>query len=220
MLHINSNASKTVICRTNNKKQSPWIIEKDHHIFGHELSIAKDTSVHRIWKPLPFFTWIHKNKAEAKMLDSLVAFCPTFPSTGYKGRTFLYLSPPPSGLVQTVVYIVIGHDSKGKLRAVGCNYESVPSHHRPTADFFSGFDALTHDRDIPSYITAECTSRMTSNDEDRLRQVKHESEKIGVMPVVMVALDKTTGSHFAIDVAVIKLWGSCDYSYEFAGEVL
>ena len=85
---------------------------------------------------------------------------------------------------------------------------------------FSALDALTRDRDIPSYITSECISRMTSNDEDRLRQVKYESEKIGTMPVVMVALDRETGSHFAIDVAAIKTWGSCDYSYEFSGEVL
>ena len=220
MLNIDSHSSKTAVCCATKKKQSPWIIEKDHHIFGHELSIAKDTSVHHAWKPLPFFTWINKSNAEAKMLDALVACCPTFPVIGYKGRPFAYLSPPPSGLVKTVVYIVIGHDSQGRLRAVGCNYESVPSNQRPTADFFSGFDALACDRDIPSYITSECISRMTSNDEDRLRQVKYESEKIGAMPVVMVALDKRNGSHFAIDVAVIKPWGSCDYSYEFAGEVL
>jgi len=220
MLSVNTKLGKASHSKTPVTKISPWITERAHHIFGHELSIAKDNLTHPDWKPHPFFAWIHKNKAEAKMLDSLVAFCPTFPSTGYKGRTFLYLSPPPSGLVQTVVYIVIGHDSQGKLRAVGCNYESVLSNQRPTADFFFGFDALTRDRDIPSYITSECISRMTSNDEDRLRQVKYESEKIGTMPVVMVALDRETGSHFAIDVAAIKTWGSCDYSYEFSGEVL
>lgn len=40
------------------------------------------------------------------------------------------------------------------------------------------------------------------------------------MPVVLVALDKKSGPHFAIDTAVIKPWGSCNSSYEFAGEVL
>jgi hypothetical protein len=61
---------------------------------------------------------------------------------------------------------------------------------------------------------------MTSNEVARLRQVKYEAEKIGTMPVVMVALDQESGPHFAIDTAVIKPWGSCDYAYEFAGEIL
>ena len=219
MLHINSQSGKVAPGRRNNN-QSPWITQRGHHIFGYELSIAKDNLPHPDWRPHPFFAWVLKNNAESKMLDALAVFCPVFPAIGYRDTPFAYLAPPPSGLVQTVVYIVVGHDSSGRLRAVGCNYESMPMNQGPTADFFSGFDCLSRERDIPSYITSECISRMTSNDEDRLRQVKYESEKIGTMPVVMVALDKRNGSHFAIDVAVIRLWGSCDYSYEFAGEVL
>ena len=32
MLHINSSLSKTAVNQTNNK-QSPWITEREHHIF-------------------------------------------------------------------------------------------------------------------------------------------------------------------------------------------
>lgn len=218
MLHINPQSGKTDSSRRNNN-QSPWITQRDHHIFGYELSIAKDNLPHPDWKPHPFFDWVLKNNAENKMLDSLAACCPVFPAIGYQNTPFTYLAPPPSGLVQTVVYIVIGHDSCVRLRAVGCNYESMPWNQSPTADFFSGFDSLSSKRDIPSYITSECRARMTSIEEARLRQVKYEAEKIGTMPVVIMALDMQEGPLFAIDVAAIKPWGSCDSTYEFAGEV-
>jgi len=219
MLHINSQSSKAASSRRNNN-QSPWITQRGHHIFGYELSIAKDNLPHPDWRPHPFFAWVLKNNAESKMLDALAACCPVFPAIGYRDAPFAYLAPPPSGLVQAVTYIVLGHDSCRKLRAVGCNYESMSLNKAPTADFFSGFDSLSSERDIPSYISSECSARMTSIEVARLRQVKHEAEKIGTMAVVLVVLDQESGPYFAIDIAVIKPWGSCDSSYEFAGEVL
>ena len=88
MLHINSHSSTVVVSCVNNKKQSPWIVDKHHHIFGYELSIAKDNLDHPYWKPHPFFKWIRTNEAEIIMLSSLVACCPIFPVMGYKGKVF------------------------------------------------------------------------------------------------------------------------------------
>jgi hypothetical protein len=219
MLHINPQSGKTASSRRNNT-QSPWITHRDHHTFGYELSIAKDNLPHPNWRPHPFFAWVLKNNTESKMLDALAACCPVFPAIGYRNTPFTYLAPPPSGLVQTVVYIVLGHDSHGKLRAVGCNYESTHLSQQPSPDFFRKFDSLIQKADKAEYIKREVCSRMTSNEASLLKQAKYEAEKIGTMPVVMVALDQESGPHFAIDTAVIKPWGSCDYAYEFAGEIL
>jgi hypothetical protein len=219
MLHINPQSGKTASSRRNND-QSPWITQRDHHIFGYELSIAKDNLPHPDWKPHPFFEWVLKNNAENKILDALAACCPVFPAIGYRNTPFTYLAPPPSGLVQTVVYIVVGHDPRRNLRAVGCNYDSVHRSQQPSPDFFSEFDSLTQKDDKAEYIKKEVCSRMTSNEVSLLKRAKYEAEKIGTMPVVIVALDQESGPHFAIDTAVIKPWGSCDSTYEFAGEVL
>lgn len=219
MLHINPQSGKATSSRRNND-QSPWITHRDHHKFGYELSIAKDNIPHPDWRPHPFFAWVLKNNAESKMLYALATCCPVFSATGYRDTPFVYLAPPPSGLVKTVAYIVVGHDSRGKLRAVGCNYESMHLSQQPSPDFFIEFDSLTRKDSKAEYIKKEVCSRMTSNEVARLRQIKYEAEKIGTMPVVMVALDQESGPHFAIDTAVIKPWGSCDYAYEFAGEIL
>lgn len=220
MLHTNSQSCKTTANRRNNKTQSPWITERIHHLFDYELSIAKDNSADPYWKPHPFFTWALTNNAEHILLDALAQCCPVFPVIGYKGVPFIYLTPPPSGSINAVVYVVIGYDSTGKLRAVGCNYESMYRIKQPSADFFGGFDLLSRKDDKAEYIKTEVYSRMTSNDVRRLEQMQYESRKYGTMPVVLVALDKKSGPHFAIDTAVIKPWGSCDSTYEFSGEVL
>ena len=219
MLHINSQSGKAAVSRCINN-QSPWIELKAHHLFNNELSIARDASVHHTWEPMPFFTWVDANGAENIMLNALAQCCPAFPAVGYRDAPFVYLSPPPSGSINAVAYIVIGRDSNGNLRAVGCNYESMHRSKQPSADFFGGFDLLTRKDDKAEYIKAEVCSRMTSDDVRRLDQMQYESRKYGVIPVVMVALDQKSGPHFAIDTAVIKPWGSCDYAYEFAGEIL
>ena len=219
MLQINLRSGKTAVNQID-KKQSPWIAERAHHIFGYELSIAKEKSSHPDWKPHPFFSWILKNNADNILLDALAQCCPVFPDIGYKGVPFVYLTPPPSGSINAVAYVVIGRDSNGKLRAVGCNYESMHRSRQPSADFFSGFDLLTRKDDKAEYIKTEACSRMTSKDLGCLEQMQYESRKYGTMPVVLVALDKKFGPHFAIDTAVIKPWGSCNSSYEFAGEIL
>lgn len=219
MLQINSQSGKAAASRRNNNK-SPWITQRGHHIFGYELSIAKDNSSDPYWKPHPFFAWVLANNADKLLLDALAQCCPVFPDMGYKGVPFIYLTPPPSGSINAAVYIVLGNDSKGRLRAVGSNYESMCQIQQASADFFGGFDSLTRKDDKAEYIKAEVCSRMTSNDVRRLEQMQYESRKYGSMPVVMVALDQDSGPHFAIDTAVIKPWGSCDSSYEFAGEIL
>jgi hypothetical protein len=219
MLHINSSSGKTAVSHINNK-QSPWITERAHHIFGYELSIAKDNSSDPYWRPHPFFSWILTNNADNILLDALAQCCPVFPGIGYKGVPFVYLTPPPSGSINAVAYVVIGHDSIGMLRAVGCNYESTHRNQQPSADFFGGFDLLTRKDDKAEYIKTEACSRMTSNEVGCLEQMQYESRKYGTTPIVLVALDKESGPYFAIDTAVIKPWGSCNSSYEFAGEIL
>jgi hypothetical protein len=207
---------KFIIC----KSSSPWIKEKDQHIFGYELSIAKDLSVHELWSPHPFFIWIIKNNAEKLMLDALVTCCPTFPSLGYRGIPFAYTCPPPSGSIQATVFIVFAYDSSKKLRAVGCNFESMHIKNMPSEDFFGGFEAQKHESRLASYIHSEVYSRMTNYEVKRLKEIRHEAEKYGTMPIVMMAIDPISGPIFAIETALIKPYGSCDSSYEFVGEIL
>lgn len=218
-------ANKPTFCKNskhkNKHKTSPWFTHKHHSIFSHELSIAEDKTVHEYIRPLPFFEWVGKNKGEKLLFDALATCCPLFPTLGYKGVPALYIAPPPSGF-PTVAFIVMGQDYTGKLRAVGSNYINTSQGSRNksiSSDFFATYDWLSDDSSRHDFIRTEVLNRMTGNERSLLKDATFTADKFNTMPVVVMALTKN-GALFAIDSAMIRPYGSCDYAFEFTGEVV
>ncbi len=218
-------ANKQIFCKNNqqqiNLKKSPWFTHKQHSVFGHELSIAQDTTVHKYMQPHPFFKWLAKNKGETILFSTLAACCPLFSAIGYKGIPALYIAPPPSGQ-PSATFIVIGHDRVGKIRAVGSNHVNTsqgPRNSSISSDFFTTYDWLSDDTSQYDFIRTEVLNRMTSNERTLLNEATYVADKFNTMPIVVMALTKT-GALFAIDIATIRPYGSCDYTLEFTGEVV
>lgn len=218
-------ANKPFFCKAGEQQKkisnSPWITQKQHSIFGYELSLAQDTTVHQSMPPHVFFAWLIKNKGEKLLFDALATCCPLFPTLGYKGVPALYIAPPPSGY-PTAAFIVMGHDSTGKLRAVGCNWVNPnqgPQNKSKVADFFTTYDWLSESSSKQDFIRTEVLNRMTSNERTLLNEAAYVADKFNTMPIVVMALTKT-GALFAIDIATIRPYGSCDYTLEFTGEIV
>jgi hypothetical protein len=218
-------ANKPFFCKANEQNKrisnSPWMTHKHHSVFGYELSIAEDKTVHQYMGPHPFFEWIDKNKGGKLLFDALATCCPLFPTLGYKGVPALYIAPPPSGF-PTAAFIVMGQDHTGKLRAVGSNYINTNQGSRNksiSGDFFATYDWLSDDSSRHDFIRTEVLNRMTSNERSLLKDATFTADKFNTMPVVVMALTKN-GALFAIDSAMIRPYGSCDYAFEFTGEVV
>lgn len=222
MLPNNQLISKKRNATQSSTTPSPWYTHQDFCIFGYELSIANDTTVHSFLKPHPFFMWLLKHKAEKLFWDSLAKCCPMLPFYGHKNAINTFLSPPPSG-APTATFIVVGHDLTGNLRAVGCNWIN-PSQgalkQQASQDFFGIYDQLNTDNQKYNHICSEAFNRMTSTERKLLQEVEYECYKYGTMPIVIVALDDELGPLFAISPALIKTHGSCDFSCDFVGEIL
>jgi len=218
-------ANKPFFCKAVEQQKkisnSPWITQKQHSVFGYELSLAQDTTVHQYMPPHLFFAWLAKNKGEKLLFSALATYCPLFPTLGYKGIPALYIAPPPSGQ-PSATFIVIGHDRVGKLRAVGSNHVDTSQGSRNnsiSSDFFTTYDWLSDDTSQYDFIRTEVLNRMTSNDRNLLNEATYVADKFNTMPIVVMALTKT-GALFAIDSAMIRPYGSCDYTFEFTGEVV
>lgn len=220
MLHINSQSGKTASSSSNNN-QSPWITQRERHIFGYELSIAEDHTCHSFMKPHPLFAWIHANKLNATLFDVLAKLCPLHPVISYRGQTALWLSNPPSGSGNTVG-IIIGRDKSNRLRIIGTNFMNSPtrSSARPTQCIFDAYDSLS-DNDLKIYrlIENEISARMTSNEIKIAAAIEHEAFKYRTMPIYILVIDGEH-SYLAIDTAMVSGNYPSDMSYEFAGELV
>jgi hypothetical protein len=218
-------ANKSFFCKAVEQQRkisnSPWITKKQHSTFGHELSIAEDKTVHQYMRPHPFFSWVDKVNGEKLLFNALATCCPLFPTFGYKGIPALYIAPPPSG-DPSATFIVMGHDRAGKLRAVGSNYVNTnqgPRNSSTSSDFFTTYDWLSDDTSQYDFIRTEVLNRMTSKERTLLNEATYVADKFNTMPIVAMALTKS-GPLFAIDSAIIRPYGSCDYTFEFTGEVV
>ena len=218
-------ANKPFFCKASGQQKrisnSPWIKHKHHSVFGHELSIAKDKTVHEYMRPHPLFLWVVKVKGGGLLFNALATCCPLFPVLGYKGAAALYIAPPPSGY-PTAVFVVIGQDCTGKLRAVGSNHINTnrgSSNKSISGDFFATYDCISDDSSRQDFIRSEVLNRMTSNEHSLLKDAEYIADKFNTMPIVVMALTKN-GALFAIDSAMIRPYGSCDYAFEFTGEVV
>jgi len=221
MLANNSNLSKLARHqRSNQKSSSPWITHQAGSIFGYELSIAKDQSVHDYWKPDPFFSWIHANNAEDILFRALIKLAPLHPVVSYQGDTSIWVSPPPSGSGNTVG-IIIGKDKLGGIRLIGSNLISTPDNSRglPDENIFDSFALKEYWRDKNNFIQEQIGLRMTSDEARISIVVEKEAQKYRTMAIYILAITDS-GNYFAIDTAVVDGNYPSDMSNEFVGEIL
>jgi len=222
MVTRNSKISKAASAITQTNIHPSWASLGDNSVFGYEMSIAADPSCHGFLPPNPLFTWLQANKQEALLFKALDCFCPLFPIVSDRILPSLYLSPPPSGANNTVG-IVIGRDANGVIRAVGTNIMSNPvrSINTPGSDFFSAYDASAGNSLIQSrLIENEISSRMTSSNLKRSKEVEDEAFKFRTMPIYILVIE---GEHSLIGMDVAVAYPSrrpTNLSREFLGEIL
>lgn len=196
-----------------------WADRPDQHVFGLELSIAKDTSFQYNPPANKVFKWIHKNGAESLLFKALDKFAPLHPTISYHGCPSMWYSAPPSGS-SNVVGIIIGKSNQGILRVIGTNFMTVPerSNDAPNPNLFQRFDSLKNGS-INDFIQKEIALRMTSRDERLSETVEHNAKKYRTMPIYILVLDDLTAL-IAMDIAYVDGDYPSDMSVEFAGEII
>jgi hypothetical protein len=221
MLANNSNLSKlTRHQRSTQKSSSPWIAHQTGSIFGYELSIAKDQSVHDYWKPDPLFLWVHSNNVEDILFRALIKLAPLHPVVSYQGDTSVWVSPPPSGSGNTVG-IIIGKDKFGTIRLIGTNLMSTPGNSSglPEQNIFDSFDLIEYELAKSIFIQKQIGLRMTSDEVCNSRIIEREARKYRTMAIYILAITDG-GNLFAIDTAAVDGNYPSDMSKEFAGKIL
>jgi len=201
--------------------QLAWKEHGGCSVFGNELGFAKEDGLSGFFSPLPFSVWLVKNKAEDLLFKSLDKLCPLLPSNGYGDRPSIHLSPPPSGY-ETSTFIIIGKDSKKKLRAIGSNSVNPNFQHLSkvnSENVFDTFDTLANPSDITELISTVVFKNMGNNEKELLKKHAIQADKFRTMAVVILVLDKDK-PHFGIDLALVRpTWSSSNLDYEFAGEI-
>ena len=169
-------------------------------------------------KPMKVFEWIYKNNAKKILFSSLSEFAPLFPVVSYQGEASAYLSPPPSGS-GNAIYIIIGKDQTGKIRAVGGNYfNSTDRGNYSSKDFWKDYDSRKDDQSkfgLISGVIGFHTKNYPTKDIDETERI---SEYVRTMPIYLLTLDGQIG-HMAIFPAIVCGKYPCDFSYEKLGEV-
>ena len=137
---------KSKLKNTQLEDYSPWLDPNKKNLFKDEFQFAKENLPYINFRPFQPYIWIHKNNGEELFFKGLAKFAPMFPIYAYRNQIAVWISPPPSGLGNTI-YIVMGHDCVGNLRLIGGNYFTDPEieikkKEKNTIDFFSQIDLL------------------------------------------------------------------------------
>ena len=196
-----------------------WSEYPERHVFGLELSLAKDNS----FEPYPpahdLFQWIHKNGAETLLYKALDQFAPLQPTISYRGLVSMWYSAPMSGSGNTVG-IIIGKDDHGELRVIGTNFMSAPkaAPGMPNPNLFQYFDSLKRDLDKSEFIQQEIALRMTPFDIRRSKIIEHDGYKFRTMPIYILVFDDYT-SLVASEIAYVDGDHPSNMSLEFVGDI-
>lgn len=201
--------------------QSPWLDPAKPNLYRYEFQLAQEYTDESYLKPLEPYQWIYKNNGEQLFLRCLAKLAPMFPLRSYGGQVAIWTSPPPSGS-GNAIYIVMGTDNKGQLRAVGGNYFTEPRLQRGEAleseSFFESYDQLS-ERNKQQLVRETVIKSITPKDKELLANVIRECEHFHTMPIYITVLTKT-GSLFHVGKAVIEGFRPSDFSYEFFGEII
>ena len=203
--------------------KSAWLNPKNSNNFRYELALAKDN-----YRANPAFVWLHQNCAEELLHSTLSCLAPLRPVSGYKGETASWVSQPPSG-AGNAIYLVVGKDGAGHVRAVGGNYFGRPdSFLKPSlvplgelgkqsigAKFFSAYDS--HSQDLKQQQGLVHEQVRSCMNEDLVQQVECMCSMFYAMPIYLVVLTDTC-SLFYCGPAVVDGRRQADFSLEVFGE--
>jgi hypothetical protein len=201
--------------------KSPWLDKSKFNLFAYEFQLAQEESPSANYKPIEPYRWINKQNGRELFFRGLARLAPMFPSKAYQGQISLWTSPPPSGL-GNVIYIVIGHDSKGELRLVGGNYFIEPSTQSVNCaapiNFFSQYDNVN--KCAKERLVRETVERSISpSDTKLLLDIRCQCEHFHTMGIYITVLT-ASGALFHAAKAVIEGDRPADFSYEYFGEIL
>ena len=205
---------------------SPWLDDTKSNGFRDQFRLIEDLKIDTWLKdmganftPIEIYQWIHDNKGMDIFFAQLAKFAPMFPLISYKEQVSVWLSTPPSGM-GNAVYIVMGYDSKGQLRAVGGNYFTEPKKRTgPTLNssaFFKEFD-LAGERMQFELVKDAVEKSISAVDAKLLWDIRTKCEQFNTMAFYITVLTES-GSFFHSAPAVIDGEKPADLSFEFFGE--
>ena len=155
-----------------NMSKSPWLDHNFENLFLNELSFAEDPISGSQNKPLEVFEWIHQNKAKTLLFKSLAELAPLFPLHSFHNEISCWASSNPSGY-GNAVFIIIGKDPAGKLRAVGGNYfNSDAGGDPPQGNFWEHFSHCKNERDQYHLISSTMGYYKKNHDQFQLMKPK------------------------------------------------
>ena len=202
--------------------KSPWLDHRNHNLFLDEISFVEDP-VPDLYQPNETFVWICKNKAKGLLFKALAEFAPLFPVHSYHNEISTWLSPPPSG-VGNAVFIVIGKDRSGKLRAAGGNYfnsnfKGCFIDDRCTDNFWNDYDKCKSQTEKYHLIDDVISFHQKSSNKRDISETEFIADLVCTMPIYLLVLENNNG-HMAITPAVVKGCDPADFSYEKLVEIV
>ena len=202
--------------------KSPWLDHRNHNLFLDEISFVEDP-VPDLYQPNETFVWICKNKAKGLLFKALAEFAPLFPVYSYHNEISTWLSPPPSG-VGNAVFIVIGKDRSGKLRAAGGNYfnnnfKGCFIDDRCTDNFWNDYDKCKSQTEKYHLIDDVISFHQKSSNKRDISETEFIADLVCTMPIYLLVLENNNG-HMAITPAVVKGCDPADFSYEKLVEIV
>ena len=202
--------------------KSPWLDHRNHNLFLDEISFVEDP-VPDLYPLNETFVWICKNKAKGLLFKALAEFAPLFPVFSYHNEISTWLSPPPSG-VGNAVFIVIGKDRSGKLRAAGgnqfnSNFKGCFIDDRCTDNFWNDYDKCKSQTEKYHLIDDVISFHQKSSNKRDISETEFIADLVCTMPIYLLVLENNNG-HMAITPAVVKGCDPADFSYEKLVEIV
>ena len=207
--------------------QSPWLDSTKGNLFRDQFKLIAERKIDpeiREWgpyfTPLKFCQWIYDHKGVDIFFRGLARYAPMFPVFAYHGGIAVWTSPPPSGL-GNAIYMVMGHDTEGRLRLVGGNYFNEPAcRHSPSKaplNFFDQFD--TADKRVQRQLVEDIVEKSIRPEDKICVENTYKECKLFHTMAIYITVLTDTGSLFHPDKAVIEGVKPADFAYEFLGEI-
>lgn len=202
---------------------SPWEEDTKPNQIRYEVELAKENLLGNCYQPLPIFKALFELGGKDILLRGLAKLAPLRPLVSYHDEVSVWLSPPPSGK-GNAVFVVMGHDSEGKLRLVGGNWYREPKPRIGTnlssVEFFMLFDAKTRNEKM-QLVKDIVEFSIKDLDRSYLKSLGTNCRHFNTMPIYLVLLnDKAKQPLLQGFPALVQGCSPCDMAYEYFGEIL
>lgn len=200
--------------------QSPWLDNTKPNLFRDEFQLARENLSGEYFTPIEPYRWIFQNMGEGLFFQGLARWAPMFPLVAYHGQVAVWTSPPPSGL-GNAIYLVMGHDSAGRLRLVGGNCFTEPKQQSGSTVAGAGFFAQYDQADLRGQrqlVKDTVEISIKAEYAGLLLNIRRGCEHFHTMAIYITVLTEQ-GSMFHAAKAVIEGVKPADFSYESFGEI-